>query len=683
MKKIVLFSLLLLTYNSIAQKESKKNKDKGVQATTQIEMPNNGTLKKKQKDLNVNDDSLKPNILLDDETRLPPGVVKPTPTIINPTPADSVTFRIDPPSWWVGMTNQDLQLMVHGKDIQKTIPTVTHTGVELVSYDKPENPNYLFLNLKITGKATDGQMKILFKIGDRIEKTVYYPLQMRYVSRMSHVPVDESDLMYLIMPDRFSNGDPRNDSFKDMLQKGIDRKKMFFRHGGDIKGIMNHLDYLKELGVTTIWLNPIQENNQPYESYHGYAITDYYSIDKRLGSLGNYLEFINNCHEKGIKVVMDYVHNHCGHNNYFIKDLPEKDWIHQYPTFTRTTYRDQPLIDPYAAESDKRSMLDGWFDVTMPDLNQKNKHLATYLTQNTIWWSEFSGLNGFRLDTYAYNDPDYMKDWSDAVLYEYPGLTIFGETWVTGTVNQAHFTAENNIIGDKETALPAVTDFQLYYAIKEALTKPQGWTEGVMQLYQTLSNDFLYKNPSKNVIFLDNHDTPRFYTAVGENIAKFKSGIAWLMTCRGIPQMYYGDEVLMKGNTDPDGKVRRDFEGGWEEDGPIKFYDFGRYGLEKEAFAYVKTIANYRKSNKVLQTGKLKQFIPVDGIYTYFRYNDTASVMIVMNTNDKKVTLNTSRFVEATKSFTTGNELYYNRPYKVNDPINLDPYETKIIELKK
>jgi neopullulanase len=668
MKKILLLAfLVLVAWHSKAQVE-------GVLMNTKNE-------KKLKHTAEV--DTIAPKVEIEDDSRMPLNMVRPIPKIINTTPADSVVFRIDPPSWWVGMKNPNLQLMVHGKNIQKWVPKVNHKGITLVSVDKPENTNYLFLNLKFEENAIGGDMTIQFFSGSKLEKTVYYSLFERMNSNMSHIPVDESDFIYLIMPDRFSNGDTRNDSFKDMLQKGIDRKKMFYRHGGDLKGIMNHLDYLVELGVTTIWLNPVQENNQPYESYHGYAITDYYNIDKRFGTIGNYMEFVNTCHQKGIKVVMDYVHNHCGNNNYFITDLPEKDWIHQFPTFTRTTYRDQPLYDPYAAESDKRSMLDGWFDVTMPDLNQKNKHLANYLTQNTLWWTELAGLNGYRLDTYAYNDPEYMKEWSTAIQNEYPGLTIFGETWVNGIVNQAHFTGDNNIKFDTETELPAVTDFQLYFGIKEALNKPQGWTEGVMQLYQTLTGDILYNNPYKNVIFLGNHDLPRFYTAVGENFAKYKSGVAWLMTCRGIPQFYYGDEVLMKGNTDPDGKVRKDFSGGWEEDGPIKFYDFGRYGLEKEAHAYVKAMANYRKTHKVLQTGKLKQFIPVDGIYTYFRYNDTATVMIVMNTNDKKSNLDTKRFEESTKTYKTGTELYYKTLWKQNDPIALEPYETKVYELKK
>jgi neopullulanase len=618
---------------------------------------------------------------IDPEQRLPEGVVRNIPKRI-PATASTEAFeaRVDPASWYIGFKNPVVELMIHDHDIRDFQVQIVHKGLTIKKVDKVENRNYLFITLLVAPSAAVGDVKINLKKGKEI-RTLNWHLERLNSNAFVNQGVSTKDFMYLIMPDRFANGDPSNDDVEGMTQRTIDRRKMFFRHGGDLKGISNNIDYLKDLGVTTVWLNPVQENDEPFESYHGYAMTDLFRIDRRLGSNEDYKNLVKNLHNKGMKMVMDVAPNHAGHNAYFIKDLPEKDWIHQFDTFTRTTYRDQVVIDPYASESDKKNMTDGWFDYHMPDLNPKNVHLSNYITQSYLWWLAFSGLDGFRVDTYLYNDPEFMAAWTKRVREEFPRIHIFAETWVTGNINQAFSTEKVGLPKKIESNLQGVTDFQLYFAIKESLTKSQGWTEGVMQMYQNLSNDFIYKNPYNNVTFFDNHDLGRFYSIVNEDMAKYKSAIAWLLTCRGIPQWYYGAELGFTGFTNPDGKVRQDMPGGWKEDTRSVFTEGGRTEKEKEIFNYTKKLANWRKSKPVLHDGKLMQFIPVDGVYVFFRYTTAETIMVVMNTNDKKTTLDTKRFNERLKGFSRGknvaNELI------INDlgTLSLEKNETMVIEL--
>ena len=554
--------------------------------------------------------------------------------------------RVEPMSWWVGMHNPNLQLIVHGKDIGLRSVHLNHPGVQLVAVHQVENPNYLFIDLKISSSASSGTFPISFTKTGETDLTYPYTLKQRDHSPGRIQGVTDKDLIYLIMPDRFSNGDPSTDSFSNMREKGVLRDSMFKRHGGDIQGIMNHLDYLKDLGVTAIWLTPVVENDEPRTSYHGYAITDHYKIDPRFGTNELYKQFVEKCHAMGLKVVMDLVHNHAGTEGYTIQDMPMKDWVHQWPTYTKSNFRDAAVMDPHASSTDRKQMLDGWFDRRMADMNEDNLYVQRFLTQNHIWWAEYSGVDGFRLDTYPYNDPQFMADWAKEVRAEFPHLSIFGETLVWSVANQAFFTEGNTVNRGLDTHLPGITDGVLKDAIYDALNVNEGWTDGVNRLYLVLAQDFLYKDPAKNTIFLDNHDMSRFFSVVGEDMVKYKSGMAMLLTLRGVPQMYYGDEILMKNFSNPDGLVREDFPGGWPGDKVNKFTAAGRDKKENEAFNYVRTLANYRKNTPALQNGKMMQYIPQDGVYLYFRYDKLKTVMVVYNSRDKEQTITTERYAE-------------------------------------
>ena len=619
----------------------------------------------------------------DPEQRIPEGTVRVKPGRI-PAIATTMPFetRVDPASWFIGFKNPTVELMIHDRDIHDHQVIISHKGLTIKKIDRAENRNYLFVTLNIAPTTAVGNIKInLIKGSDK--RTINWRLDRLNTEGGINQGVSTKDFMYLIMPDRFANGDPSNDDVAEMNQRGIDRRKMFFRHGGDLKGIANNLDYLKDLGVTALWLNPVQENDVPYESYHGYAMTDLFRIDRRLGTNEDYKNLVKASHQRGMKMVMDVAPNHAGITSFFIKDLPETDWIHQFDTFTRTTYRDQLVFDPYASEADKKQMVDGWFDYHMPDLNPKNPHLSNYITQSYLWWLAYAGVDAFRIDTYLYNDPEFMAKWVKRVRQEFPKVFTFGETWVHGILNQAYSTEKVNFNKKNDSYMHGVTDFQLYFSIQEALTKPQGWTEGVTKLYQNLSNDFAYKNPYNNVTFIDNHDLPRFYSTIGEDRTKYKSAIAWLLTCRGIPQWYYGAELGFTGFTNPDGKVRQDMPGGWREDTRSVFTEGLRTDTEKEIFNFTKKLANWRKTKSPLHDGKMMQFLPVDGIYVYFRYTATETVMVMMNTSDKKTVVNTKRFNERINGFTKGKNIANDLIINDLGQIELEKFETKVIELMR
>lgn len=552
--------------------------------------------------------------------------------------------RIEPLNWWVGMKNPNVQVLLYGNNISKKSVSINYPGVVIIKQNQVENPNYLFLDLQINHEAQAGQVPLVLKEKGKKDITKNFELKTRDESKRSLQGVDASDFIYLIMPDRFANADPSNDRIKGMADQTLNRDSMYYRHGGDLQGIINHLDYLQELGVTALWLNPVLTNDQPTTSYHGYANTESYYVDPRFGGNEAYRKLIEECHKRGIKMVQDLVHNHFGTEHFTVKDMPMKDWVHQWDTFTKTNYREQVHMDPYAAKVDQDIMRNGWFDRHMPDMNQHNPYVKNYITQSHIWWIEEMGIDGFRLDTYAYNDLDFMAEWGKAIDAEYPKMTYFGETWVHGIPNQAYFTKADKINQGIDTKLQGVTDFQAYWAINEALNGKFGWMDGVVRLYNTFASDFMYEDPYRNVVFLDNHDLSRFLSVVGEDFNKFKSGIAWLLTTRGIPQLYYGTEILMKNFANPDGLVREDFPGGWPNDKSNKFTANGRTPKENEAFNFVKTIANYRKNNPVLQDGKMLQYIPENGVYVYFRYNTDKSVMVVMNSNQEAIKLDTKRF---------------------------------------
>lgn len=591
--------------------------------------------------------------------------------------------RVEPAFWWVGMHNAELQLIVYGKDIASRDVKINAPGIELKKTNKVENSNYLFLDLVIGKQAKAGKFPIQFTAKGKKTLSYDYELKARENSAGKHQGVTNKDLIYLIMPDRFANGDTKNDVVKGMHETTLNRDSMYYRHGGDIQGIIDHLDYLHDLGVTALWLNPVLENDQPKTSYHGYANTENYRIDRRYGSNELYRKLADACHAKGMKLIKDLVHNHFGSEHWTIRDMPSKDWVHEWPAFTRSSFKDQVLFDPYASDIDKKLMTDGWFDVHMPDINQNNPFVRRYITQSHIWWIEYAGLDGFRLDTYAYNDAGYMAEWAKEIKAEYPSFTFFAETWVHGVPNQVFFTQGNTVNRGFDTELPGVTDFQTLWGINEALNGKFGWNEGVNKLYTTLASDFVYQDASRNVVFLDNHDLSRFYSVIGEDINKYKMGIAWLLTTRGIPQLYYGTEILMKNFASPDGLVREDFKGGWDKDKTNKFLSAGRTDKENEAFNYLKTLANYRKHNEVLQTGKLMQYVPEDGVYVYFRYNAEKTVMIIMNTNNTEKEISTARFVQRMQGFTSARNIADSSALQSLSSIKVPATTTWVLELLK
>jgi glycosidase len=547
-----------------------------------------------------------------------------------------------------------------------------------------DNPNYVFLDLVIEKNAMPGVRNLKFNVPGSDLKINYELRARNKEDGKSRIKgITSADFIYLIMPDRFSNGDPSNDRVAGMKDQSLNRDTIFERHGGDLKGIENKLDYLQDLGVTALWLNPVNENDMPHRTEHGYAFTNHYKIDPRLGGEKAYHDLINDLHKRGMKIIQDAVYNHTGIEHFLYRDMPDSSWFHKWPKYTQTSYKDQPLFDPHASASDKKLMSDGWFVPSMPDINQNNPFFATFLIQHAIWSTEEYGLDGWRIDTYAYNDLDFMNRCNKALLDEFPQLYMFGETWVHGVINQAYFT-ENTFTIPFKSNLPGVTDFQTHlYGILPALKEPFGWTEGVSKLYTTLAQDVVYKDPMKNVNFLDNHDKTRFFSEIGEDFEKYKTGIAWLLTTRGIPQLYYGTEVLMKGISNPDGWVRLDFPGGWPGDKQNKFEASGRTTLENEAFAYVRTLANYRKNSSALKTGKLMQYVPDDGTYTYFRYDDKQTVMVVMNTGTGEKTIDPQRFSERIKGFSKAKNIVTSTVSALHNTWKIPGKTVWVLELAK
>jgi glycosidase len=589
--------------------------------------------------------------------------------------------RIEPAFWWTGMKNPFLQLIVHGNRIAERSVELQYPGITLKEVHKVENPNYLFLDLEISAAAAPGTFAIRFTKKGEKELRYTYELKARgHAARAQGVT--NADLIYLIMPDRFANGDQRNDIVKGMQQTTLNRDSMYYRHGGDIQGIIDHLDYLKDMGVTTLWLNPVLENDQPSASYHGYAATENYRIDRRYGTNELYKQLVEELHKRGMKMIKDLVHNHIGSQHWTMRDLPSKDWVHQWPAFTKSNFKEQTLFDPYAAAADKQLMTDGWFDMHMPDMNQANPYVRNYFTQSHIWWVEYAGIDGFRLDTYSYNDAGYMKEWGEAIKSEYPQLTFFGETFVRGVVNQAAFAQGNTLNRGFDTQLPGVTDFQYLWAITDLVNGKTSAQDGVTNLYNALAKDFVYQDPARNVVFLDNHDVSRFLSVAGESVAKYKLALGGLLTTRGIPQLYYGAEVLMKNFCNPDGLVREDFKGGWPGDKENKFTASGRTAQENEVFDYLRKLANYRKQNTVLQTGRMMQYAPEKGVYVYFRYNDTKTVMVIMNANDKAQDLPAGRFSERIGRFTKGLDIITDKEQSITDTINVPAFTTLVLELR-
>jgi neopullulanase len=603
---------------------------------------------------------------------------------------DDRPVNVYPTSWWIGMKQKKLQLMIHAEEIGKAKSVdVDYPGVKLIKVNRVEGSNYLFLDLVIETNAKPGTFLIDIvrneEGNNRVFSRIHYELKPRRKGNGTEYAqgVRSQDFMYLIMPDRFANGEYNNDKLLGYKDQSLNRDSMYHRHGGDIQGVIDHLDYLKDLGVTTVWLTPVLENNMPNRTEHGYAITNHYKVDERHGGNAAYKKLGDELHKRGMKLIQDAVYNHVGLYNFLVQDPPMKDWLNKWDKYTQTNYKDQTVFDPYGSKTQKKVMQDGWFTRQMPDLNQNNPYVSNFLIQHAIWSVEEFGVDGWRIDTYIYNDLDFMNRCNKALTDEYPKMTMFGETWVHGTANQAYF-AQNNMNVPFKSNLIGVTDFQtLYYGITPALNQDFGWTEGVNKLYQTLSNDFLYKDPYNNVIFLDNHDMTRFFSTVKEDVDKLKMGIGWLLTSRGVPEMYYGTEILLKGVSDPDGKVRQDFPGGWKEDQQNKFTEQGRSDSENVVFNWTRTIANFRKNSSAIKTGRLMQFYPEDWVYTYFRYNDKQTVMVVMNTSSDEKTLDPKKFSERTAGFSKARNISNSSVTDISTSWKIPGKTIWIMELQK
>ena len=568
--------------------------------------------------------------------------------------------QVQPTNWWVGMKWNKVQLLIKGdkEGFNKEKVSISYPGVSVSKINTLDNSKYISLDLVIDPAAKPGIVNIQFTNAGKVH-TVEWPLKLRRKGKGASYAqgVTSSDFIYMLMPDRFSNGDESNDRIPGMRDQSLNRDSIYARHGGDFQGIINHLDYIQSLGATTLWMTPVLENDMPNRTEHGYSFTNHYKIEPRFGGAVMYKRLSDSLHKRGMKLIQDAVYNHVGSYNFTVFDPPTKDWFHEWPTYTQTSFKDQPLFDPHGSKNEGKITTDGWFTKQMPDLNQYNPYVANYLIQHALWCVEEFGVDGWRIDTYIYNDLPFMNRCNNALTDEYPHMTMFGETWVNGVINQSYF-VQNNLNVPVKSNLQAPVDFQtLFNGIQPAMTEKFGWIEGVTKLYTTLAQDIMYKDPTRNVIFLDNHDMTRFFSYVKEDVDKQKMGLEWLFTCRGIPQLYYGTEILMKGESNPDGWVRLDFAGGWKGDKKNAFTGENITTQEKEVQDLVKKLGNYRKQSSALKTGKLMQYVPRDGVYVYFRYDAIQTIMCVMNTSEKEQSISMSDYSERTTGFTKGTDI--------------------------
>ncbi len=598
---------------------------------------------------------------------------------------------IYPTHWWVGMKNPNLQLIIHHKDIARAGKTMISNNplIKVKAVHTVESSNYLIVDLTIASSAKPGKVKLSIP---NSSFSVNYELKARRKGNGKEYAqgVHAADIIYFIMPDRFSNADPSNDKFADMRDTACDRNEASMRHGGDIQGVINHLDYIKDLGANTVWLTPVNDNDMPLEKepsgmisgYHGYWITDQYNMDKRYGGNEAYKKLSDALHAKGMKLVQDAVYNHIGIQHWIMNDPPAKDWVNQWSTYTGSNHRDEAVFGAYASADDRKVMLDGWFTPHLPDVNQRNPYVANFLIQYAIWATEEFGVDAWRVDTYKYCDEVFLNRINDALLKEFPALTVFGEAWANTNTGSAYF-SRSNINSAFKHNLQGVTDFPVQAAMLATLNEDFGWTNGVNRLYMTLSQDILYKDPMLNCIFLDNHDMNRYYTMIGEDLNKYKMGIAMLLTLRGIPSLYYGTEILMKNYAfTSDGERRRDFPGGFPGDKENKFESSGRTAEENAAFNFVKTLANFRLHSTALQTGNTMQYIPKDGLFVYFRYDKNSSVMVVLNTSAEQKEINWERYHERTTGYKTARNVIDNISVNIGAPMKVNAKSALVLELK-
>lgn len=556
--------------------------------------------------------------------------------------------KVAPSFWWAGMKNPELQILLYGEELALSDVSVSGEGIYLKETVRQDNPNYLLLYFDLS-EAKAQTFQILLKSGKK-ERRISYELKARGRKGEEVKGFTSEDVLYLIMPDRFANGCPENDVIDGMREKTVNRADGFARHGGDLQGISNHLDYIADLGATAIWLNPTQENDMESGSYHGYAITDYYQIDRRFGSNEDFCALVEKAHEKDLKVVMDMIFNHCGSENYLFKDKPSKEWFNYRSNYVQTSFKTASVMDIHASAFEKKIATDGWFTSVMPDFNQRNRHVARYLIQSSIWWIEYAGINGIRQDTHPYADFDFMSQWCKEVLDEYPYFNIVGETWLNSNVLVSYWQKDSKLAAPLNSNLPTVMDFPLQALINQAFDEETGeWGGGLYKLYDYQTQDLVYANPMNLLTFLDNHDTSRFAQTdeMAKNLKRYKQAMVFLLTTRGIPQIYYGTEILMTGDKGKgDGDLRKDFPGGWQGDTRNCFVENGRTALENEAFEFTRQLLNWRKGNQVIGKGNLKHYSIQNGVYVYQRKFNGKSVVVIMNGTDDSKELDLTPYQE-------------------------------------
>ena len=587
--------------------------------------------------------------------------------------------RVEPTDWYVGMKDPTLQLMVYGKDVRNADVKIDYPGVKIDSLVRLDSPNYLLIYLNLDG-AKAGTMNL--NVGG---KKIKYQLKNRDMSGDKRMGFTNADVLYQLMPDRFANGNPKNDAFKNMRDAVVDRKQPSMRHGGDLEGICQHLDYFNELGVTALWLTPVLENDRPadqgkYSSYHGYATTNYYRVDPRFGTNEEYRQLVNECHQRGLKVVMDMIFNHCADTHPWNLDAPSKDWFN-YPHYgLQTSYKLTPVLDPYASEVDKRETVDGWFVPSMPDLNQRNPHVIKYLIQNSMWWIETVGIDGIRMDTYPYADRKAMAHWMKVLNDEYPNFNTVGETWVAEPAYTAAWQKDSKL-SNVNSNLKTVMDFSFYEKINTAKNEEtDGGSTGFNRIYNSFVYDYLYADPSHVMAFIENHDTNRFLEST-KDATGMKQALALLLTVNRIPQLYYGSEVLMNGTKEiTDGNVRKDFPGGFPGDKHNCFTREGRTDAENAMFDWLSRLLHWRQGNEVIIKGKQIQFMPFKGVYVVARQYNGKSVMTIVNGNKTNAELDVKRYAEIIASHTQATDITTGKQLDLTHNIPLAARQTVILE---
>ena len=584
--------------------------------------------------------------------------------------------HLEPPFWWTDMKSDKLQLMVHGPNIADLRPSISHDNIIITDVKTLENPNYLFINLEISKNIQPGQFDINFLKNNKTIIKHNYTILERDLNSMHRNGFSSKDVIYLITPDRYANGNPKNDTVSELTEKA-NRKNKDSRHGGDLKGIIDHLDYISDMGFTQIWLNPVLENNQPSYSYHGYSTTDYYNIDARFGSNQLYKELSAKAKEKGIGIIMDLILNHIGSGHWWMNDLPSKDWINFEGEFIQTNHIHEAVHDPHLTQSQKDLFTDGWFVETMPDLNQDNEFLSTYLIQASIWWIEFADLSGYRIDTYPYVDKNFLSQWSKRISEEYPNFNYVGEEWTSNVAMVSYWQKGSKTYDDYESFIPSMMDFPLQSALNKAIQSEERWDSGIRNIYRVLSNDFQYGDPYNLVVFAGNHDMIRIYSELNENMDLYKMAMTFISTVRGIPQIYYGTEIAMT-STEDHGQLRKDFPGGWPNDKVNAFIDMGLKSNQLEAKRFLKKLLNWRKNNAAIIKGNMIHYPVRDGIYVYFREYKNDLVMIAMNNNEKKLRIDSQRFYEVIKDRKSGKDIFNDKVYRLSKKITI-PEKTVIV----